>query len=279
MVAKVLTYLFMYIPVTLYAESGSFFRHIYLLDRVNINTTSLSPFLFFVYIFVGVFIIYPLKYPVLLWGFAAAPGSLQYAIRNHDLLALKILLTAMSPENVLSETEQDEFGRSPLELARVAQEMAFDNLVGHLESYLSESGLEFSSASDVVGTSSSGSEGSKKRRRTANKEQADTRNNINGPGKYGGRGGTFFEKAGTDVQIDCSVDVVESSELSKEQFLRDYVIPGRPLFIKGAVDHWDLSTYKLSTFPDELGDVEVAANQVLLAHLLMHLTYVVLILN
>jgi hypothetical protein len=195
-------------------------------------------------------------------GGTAAPGSLQYAIRNHDLLALKILLTAMSPENVLSEAEQDAFGRSPLELARVAQEMAFDNLVGHLESHLSERGLEFSSTSDVVGTSSSGSEGSKKRRRTANKEQTDPSNDIEGPGKYGGRGGTFFEKAGTDVQIDCSVDVVESSELSKEQFLRDYVIPGRPLFIKGAVDHWDLSTYKISNFPDQLGDVEVAANQI-----------------
>lgn len=61
--------------------------------------------------------------------------------------------------NSTSAAEQDSYGRSPLELARIADDMSFDNVLGHLQSQ--EPRSEYQSVTEQLKTKSR-----KKRRRT-----------------------------------------------------------------------------------------------------------------
>jgi len=180
----------------------------------------------------------------------AAPGALRHAIANHDLVAVKILLEGGI--DATAEEEKDAWGRSPIELARLAQDVSFEDVAGHIASAVG--------ADAEVSSGSAG--GGKKRRRKADGDSASAQESDEPVSKYGGTGGVFFEQAGTDIQINCGVDVVDAADFSTDVFLRDYVSAGRPVFIKDAAADWGISTFRIETFPTELGEADVAANKV-----------------
>eukprot|EP00750_Incisomonas_marina_P015046 INCI18063.1.p1 GENE.INCI18063.1~~INCI18063.1.p1 ORF type:complete len:882 (+),score=184.94 INCI18063.1:304-2646(+) len=203
--------------------------------------------------------LYPAMQMLLAYGGDAArvPGALREAVANHDLTALKILLEAGLDPN--DPREKDAFGRSPLQLARLAQDSAFDDVLGHLVSVAGDD-AEAEHASAVTAKS-----GKKRRRRAAEADDsaADAKEaESQAVSRLGDTGGVFFEQAGTDIQLNCDVDVVKAADLSTERFLRDYASAGRPVIIEGAIDDWGISTFQISTFPNELGQADVAANQI-----------------
>jgi hypothetical protein len=203
-----------------------------------------------------------LSFTLLLLCARCVRSRCRYAVANHDLIALKILLEAGLDAS--AEGERDAFGRSPLELARLAQDASFDNVLGHLEGVV---GGADNSSDTAAASSSSASSSSKKARRkdaaSAGEQQLNQQQQQHSQRRgMGDTGGIFFERAGTDVQVNCGVDVVAAGDLTAERFLRDYVAPGRPLLIEGAADDWGMASFKIATFPDELGAADVAANQV-----------------